>query len=692
MPKICIEWVPVQLFKLGILGFDHLQLVYQPDDAGGGSPQDHWFVMEGVRDPADDGPLLGIQGADGRTTLAMANVAARESLVSKIGTPDYRGSRGLPFGGEAFHAWETMASYARDIEGQDFPYIPFGLPGSPTPTINSSSAVASLIHYSGLDPSTRLPFGVHLSPGVATLLGTSGDDIMRIEHGFTTLLGGRGNDQFFGAYEPHRIEKFYGGEGNDLFHWSSGFNIIHGGQPQLDYRQDGTDAIDYSGAGKITISFNHHWVPHKVPEYVTEFGHGLDHLFSIERIEWNEATDQIILGNGVSIVEDKSVHEPVSGNGNDNGGERPQPAPARMRSGFLHHDGEDDISVSSAGDYTLREGERGLELLPGASEGTGNAAANRLIGNDADNVLRGLAGDDTLYGGGGDDVLLGGPGSDAYVYLHGDGNDIIVDAADAGDVDTLVLAGGIEPRRRCVLPARRGSPATSCSRSSTGPFASVTFLAVRSRESSASNSIGRRPGRARSLTPSRLRLRLPGRNGWRTACRSRGQRERDVLRRGAFAHALAAGASMLAAGWHAAELSSGGDADIWQGDPPMEVIVLDFEAAQLALLRASPAANKARRNFLPALIYSSTLDLHREPGAAAVRRRSSGNSREAFSRPSAVCGRRFHDNYPAGAARVGRGQGGGDRHLCPRAGPRPHGRSRHRFRDRAARRQPAGPA
>ena len=445
MPKICIEWVPVQLFKLGILGFDHLQLVYQPDDAGGGSPQDHWFVMEGVRDPADDGPLLGIQGADGRTTLAMANVAARESLVSKIGTPDYRGSRGLPFGGEAFHAWETMASYARDIEGQDFPYIPFGLPGSPTPTINSSSAVASLIHYSGLDPSTRLPFGVHLSPGVATLLGTSGDDIMRIEHGFTTLLGGRGNDEFFGAYEPHRIEKFYGGEGNDLFHWSSGFNIIHGGQPQLDYRQDGTDAIDYSGAGKITISFNHHWVPHKVPEYVTEFGHGLDHLFSIERIEWNEATDQIILGNGVSIVEDKSVHEPVSGNGNDNGGERPQPAPARMRSGFLHHDGEDDISVSSAGDYTLREGEKGLELLPGASEGTGNAAANRLVGNDAENVLRGLAGDDTLYGGGGDDVLLGGPGSDAYVYLHGDGNDIIVDAADAGDVDTLVLAGGIEP-------------------------------------------------------------------------------------------------------------------------------------------------------------------------------------------------------------------------------------------------------
>ena len=363
------------------------------------------------------------------------------TLVSKIGTPDYRGSRTLSYEGEAFHAWETMASYARDIERQDYPYIPYGLPGSPTPTVNSSSAVASLIHYSGLDPVSRLPFGVHLSPGIATLLGTSGDDIMRIEHGFTTLLGGRGNDEFFGAFEPQRIEKFYGGEGDDLFHWSSGFNIIHGGQPQLDYKQDGTDAIDYSGAGKITITFNHHWVPHKVPEYVTEFEHGLDHLFSIERIQWNEATDHIVLGNGVSIVEDNALHEPV--NGNHDGGE--QRVPAHMRSGFLHHDGEDDDTVRSAGNYTLGPGEMHIEMLRGAVESTGNSAANRLIGNDADNVLRGLAGDDTLYGGGGDDLLLGGAGSDAYVYLHGDGNDVIADTAAPGDLDELVLAGGIDP-------------------------------------------------------------------------------------------------------------------------------------------------------------------------------------------------------------------------------------------------------
>ena len=103
--------------------------------------------MEGVREVAHDGTFLGIEGADGRTTLSVANLAAREDLVAKIGTPEVRGSRCLAYESGAFGAWETMASYARDIEQQDYPYIAYGLPGSPTPTINSSSAIASLIYY-----------------------------------------------------------------------------------------------------------------------------------------------------------------------------------------------------------------------------------------------------------------------------------------------------------------------------------------------------------------------------------------------------------------------------------------------------------------------------------------------------------------------------------------------------------------
>src|SRR5215470_13519530 len=128
MPRIRIEWIPVQSFGLGLLGFDHLQLVFQQSEVERPEGQDAWFVMEGVREEVPGAALLGIEGADGRTTLSVANLAAHEALVAKIGTPDFRGSRPLPYGGNEFQAWETMASFARDIEHQDFPYIAFGLP------------------------------------------------------------------------------------------------------------------------------------------------------------------------------------------------------------------------------------------------------------------------------------------------------------------------------------------------------------------------------------------------------------------------------------------------------------------------------------------------------------------------------------------------------------------------------------
>ncbi len=306
-----IEWVPVQMYGLGRLGFDHLQLTFEPSE-GGLAPQDDWFVMEGVRDRTSAGTFLGIEGADGRTTLATANLAARGDLASKIGLPDHRGSRPLPYGGDEFGAWETMSSYARDIEAEDYPYIAFALPNSPTPTINSSSAIASLIHYSGLDPTQQLPYGMHVSPGLATLLGTGADDRMRAEHGFTTLLGGRGADWFEGDAAGRQTEKFYGGEGDDVFRWSPGFNIVHGGQQLLDYAADGTDVIDYSGAGEVTISFNRHWLAHRVPNFVAVSEHGIDHLFSVERIQWNAKTDRIVLGNGIDLLEDDRVLQPSS--------------------------------------------------------------------------------------------------------------------------------------------------------------------------------------------------------------------------------------------------------------------------------------------------------------------------------------------------------------------------------------------
>jgi Ca2+-binding RTX toxin-like protein len=312
------------------------------------------------------------------------------------------------------------------------------LPGSPTPTVNSSSAIASLIYYSGLDPSLRLPYGVHLSPGTATLLGTSGADTMRTEYGFTTLLGGHGHDVFIGGSNTAGAEKLYGGRGDDLFHWSAGFNVVHGGQPELDYAADGTDSMDYSGAGTVTITLNRHWVPHKSPNYVAVLADGRDHLYSIERIQWNEMTDRIILGDGVHLVEDDVILEPGAA---PRGAMGEPPAPASpLRSGRLIDESRDAAPVRTASDHVLPDHARDLELVDQARVGQGNALANRLAGNGADNILSGMQGDDTLYGGAGNDILIGGPGSDGYVHLAGDGDDTLVETDEAG-TDVLILVG-----------------------------------------------------------------------------------------------------------------------------------------------------------------------------------------------------------------------------------------------------------
>jgi Ca2+-binding RTX toxin-like protein len=76
---------------------------------------------------------------------------------------------------------------------------------------------------------------------------------------------------------------------------------------------------------------------------------------------------------------------------------------------------------------------------------TGGAGSDRIVGGRGDDIVDAGEGDDTLYGAEGDDILIGGSGGDGYVYLPGDGDDVIIDLSGAPDVDELVLAGGIEP-------------------------------------------------------------------------------------------------------------------------------------------------------------------------------------------------------------------------------------------------------
>lgn len=302
MPSVRVERLPVKAMGLGLLGFDHLQIVFRSDFGGSetAARQDDWFVIEGLREASGAGLRLAVEGWQGGTTLSEANGGLiGDGLVARIGAPDARGGQDIAFGGEAMTLWATLASYAADIEAQQFPYIAIALAGSPLPVLNSTSLVASLLHHAGLDVDLALPTGLRFSPGRATLLGTSRADDLRAGDGFTTLVGGDGADTLSGGDNP--IEKFYGGRGNDTFRWSAGANVFHGGQPGLAYADDGHDTVDYTGAGAIRIEALPAGQAHVQPDFIVTHRLGQDRLLSIEEIVWDAERDSVTVGEGVGL-------------------------------------------------------------------------------------------------------------------------------------------------------------------------------------------------------------------------------------------------------------------------------------------------------------------------------------------------------------------------------------------------------
>lgn len=462
MPRIRIEFVPIKVFYLGLFGFDHLQLVYEPDPTQAMLDQEDWFVMEGLRapDPAVGDVFLEVLGYDGSTTLAEANGdKTGDDLVAEIGTPMTRGSRFLLVPDPTV-AWATMADYAEEIQEGNFPYRAYGFPSSPHPTINSSSVVASLMWSVGLDPSYHMPFDLRSSPGITTLVGTTGDDHLKLESRFTTLFGGYGEDLLEAVDIPGQADKLFGGPNNDLFSHSKGFNIIHGGQPNAEYRNDGLDTIDYSGAGVVRIERNPNAFDHHAPDYFANHDGGIDWLFSIERVVWNPTSDRVVLGPGVELVSEGLT----LGLGDQSSGDQGDILDlAELENGLLinaaadgaHHvlaegAGEDDagmwveslewiVATASADRIHAGEAVRGVEG-GGGDDLVDGRLATPFSGSSPegyDMELDGGVGNDTLVGGAGRTLLRGGDGDDTFILSAVTGNagrvELVIEDAEAGD-------------------------------------------------------------------------------------------------------------------------------------------------------------------------------------------------------------------------------------------------------------------
>lgn len=302
MGTIRIEYVPIKKYNLGLLGLDHLQIVFE-DETSFVNKQDNWYVLEGTHDGGLLDGSLGVLGEEIETPLSAANGVNGAQLLDLIGTPESRGSRVVYQFADASTFWTQMMTYGQEIQAQEFPYEGFSWPFSPGAIINSSSVVASLLNSIGVNVNFNMPFGLRLSPGTSTILGTTHDDDITIGGSFTQVAGGFGEDILRGSDNLVWPEKFYGGDDNDTIVWSKGEDIIHGGQPRLPYALDGTDTIDYSGVGSVNIIATQHAVEHKVPDLLAAFDGGGDQLFSIEAINWYRETDIISLGQGVDLLE-----------------------------------------------------------------------------------------------------------------------------------------------------------------------------------------------------------------------------------------------------------------------------------------------------------------------------------------------------------------------------------------------------
>lgn len=211
-----------------------------------------------------------------------------------------------------------------------------------------------------------------------------------------TLLGGAGADKIYGKAGNDSID---GGDGKDLLCGDSGNDTLTGGA--------GDDSL-WGGTGHDSLIG----------------GNGADTLSG------EKGNDKLFGGNGNDLLgggDDKDTLSGGSGNdtlwgdaGNDSlsGGKDNDVLVGGIGNDTLCGDSGDDVLA----------GWDGKDILIGGSGKDslwGDAGNDSLSGGNGDDLLDGGDGADTLSGGAGNDSLWGNAGADTFIYVKGDGQDII---------------------------------------------------------------------------------------------------------------------------------------------------------------------------------------------------------------------------------------------------------------------------
>jgi Ca2+-binding RTX toxin-like protein len=365
-----------------------------------------------------------IDGGEGFDTVdySGSTFGVRADLVSRLGQGGFaqgdlltsiEGVIGSDFEDQLFGGAE-----ANTLEGGDAADLLDGRAGADTllggegdDTLIGGEGADVLDGGAGIDTAdysgSALGISVSLDTGTVSGGDAEGDTLNSIEN----ILGTLESDVIEGDENDNVLD---GSRGDDIIRGLGGDDILIGGRgaDQLD-GGEGIDTADYSqSATAVTVDMSG----------ATAGGGDAegDTFTNIERIVGSSQDDTIIGdANDNTFIGGAGADTLTGGAGNDTA----------------------DYSSSLAGvtvDLAAGTG------LGGDAEGDQLSEIETVVGSNLSDTLIGDAGDNTFDGGFADDELRGGEGSDRYIFGFDSSSDTIVEQGNAGDIDRVIFAEGVE--------------------------------------------------------------------------------------------------------------------------------------------------------------------------------------------------------------------------------------------------------
>lgn len=287
--------------------------------------------------------------------------------------------------------------------------------------------------------------------GFDVISGGDDDDELYGEDAGDFVFGDAGNDMLDGGLND---DELYGGFGNDTYQFASGFgrdkvyetdeapNVGggegEGGGSQSSGPNTDIDRIVFSDLNLTDLSFDRDGL---TDDLIIRENGTMHEIFVVDHFAGESwGVEEIEFANGT--IWDRVMIDAIAIGGGD-------PGPTILgteNNDTIDGTTGDDVIDALAGDDLLRadDGDDFLFGREGDDDLQGEDGDDVIVGGIGDDTLSGGAGADMLDGGAGGDQLSGGSGSDDYSFDAGFGNDIVIDASNAGDTDRIIFGSDID--------------------------------------------------------------------------------------------------------------------------------------------------------------------------------------------------------------------------------------------------------